>query len=360
MALVAAGLVALSGLYWFLVINPSPAGKKPLRVGHLVADELHQPGWSVAQELGFMSDEGFEPVNMEYMHGPAEMEHFAAGELDVAYVGAAPFLTARAAGVDIVAVASSNTEGSSVVAAYEIRDVADLNGKKVGSPGIGTIQDYMLTRVEENYGVSFAHFYAKITDLILYFERGEIDAYIGWEPHPTRAVVEGIRGAHMLLTSHDILPGHQCCVLAVRGDLMRDSPEVVAAVVRWHTRAQRWVLDHPEAAEEVIARYSGLSVNLIHAAHPVVQHNYPPYADLLSMRIILQGLISSGKIDPADVPNVDSFLEHAVDNTFVASLVQTQRRDLGFTFHLHLTASLPLSHWLHGTSRLSRSQGRRV
>ena len=340
-ALTVAALVVLSSSYLFQLIGPSPRENKLLRVGHLVADELHQPGWCAAQELGFISEEGFEPVNSEYMNGPAEMEHFAAGELDVAYVGAAPFLTARAAGVDIVAVASSNTEGSSIVAGQEIRGVPDLNGKRVGSPGIGTIQDYILTRVEETHGVSFTHFYAKITDLILYFERGEIDAYIGWEPHPTRAVVEGIRGAHTLLTSHEILPGHQCCVLAVRGDMVRNSPEVVASIVRWHVKAQRWVLDHPDTAEEIIANYSGLSVNLIHAAHPVVQHNYPPYLDLTSMRIMLEGLMASGKIDPKDVPDLDSFLNQAVDNSFVTSLLQAQRLSPNATFEPQVAASLP-------------------
>jgi hypothetical protein len=94
-----------------------------------------------------------------------------AGKLDVAYVGAAPFLVARASGVGIVAVASSNTEGSSLVVTYEIRSITNLHDMKFGSPGMGTIQDYMLTQVEKKFSIRFTHFYAKVTDLVLYFEK---------------------------------------------------------------------------------------------------------------------------------------------------------------------------------------------
>jgi len=310
-----------------------------LRVGHLLADELHQPGWCVANETGYIEDEGFEAVHSEYINGPDEMAHFAAGELDVAYVGAAPFLSARAGGVDIIAVASSNTEGSSIVAAEEIKTVSDLDGMTVGSPGLGTIQDYMLTRVEEQYGIDFDHFVATVTLLIEHFAAGDIDAYIAWEPHATRAVVEGIRGAHALLTSHDILPGHQCCVLAVRGDWVRGAPHIVRRIVRWHMKAQKWVLEHPSDAEDIMARYSGLPIDLIEEAHPIVQHPYPPYVDLPSCKIITEGLIATNKIKNETVPDVDEFLNESIDNSFVEDLdnelrppiLQSSSGNIGFT-----------------------------
>lgn len=313
--------VASTGAYYWL----SRASEKPfkpmsLRVGHLLADELHQPGWCIANEMGYIEDEGFEAVHGEYINGPDEMMHFAAGELDVAYVGAAPFLSARAGGVDIIAVASSNTEGSSIVAAEEITTVSDLNGKTVGSPGLGTIQDYMLTRVEEQYGINFDHYIATVTLLIQHFAARDIDAYIAWEPHATQAVVEGIRGAHTLLTSHEILPGHQCCVLAVRGDWVREAPHIVRRVVRWHMKAQKWVLEHPSDAEEIMASYSGLPINLIKEARPIVQHPYPPYVDLPSCKIMIEGLIATNKIKNETVPDVDEFLNESIDNSFVEDL----------------------------------------
>lgn len=308
--------------YWFSRTPEKPLELMTLRVGHLLADELHQPGWCVANETGYIGDEGFKVFHSEYINGPDEMAHFAAGELDVAYVGAAPFLSARAGGVDIIAVASSNTEGSSIIAAEEITTVSDLNGTTVGSPGLGTIQDYMLTRVEEQYGINFDHYIATVTLLIEHFAVGDIDAYIAWEPHATEAVVTQppIRGAHTLLTSHEILPGHQCCVLAVRGDWVREAPHIVRRVVRWHMKAQKWVLEHPSDAENIMASYSGLPIGLIKEAHPIVQHPYPPYVDLPSCKIMTEGLIATNKIKNETVPDVDEFLNKSIDNSFVEDL----------------------------------------
>jgi len=312
---------ASTGAYYWLSRTPEkPFKPMTLRVGHLLADQLHQPGWVVAKEKNYFADEGFEVVHSEYPYGSVEMEHFAAGELDVAYVGAVPFLTARAAGVDVIAVASSNTEGSSLVVAEEIKNVTDLHDKIIGSPGIGSIQDYMLDKVKADNNVEFSVDRAAVTLLIEKFSTGEIDGYIAWEPHATRAVVQGTRGAHILLNSSGILPGHQCCVVAVRGDWVREAPYIVRRIIRWHMKAMRWVLEHSGEAESLIANYSGLSIELVKAAHPIVKHPYPPLVDVDSSKIMLEGQIDAGKIKSEDVPDIEEFLSEAINNSFVEDL----------------------------------------
>ncbi|KPV63076.1 MAG: taurine transporter substrate binding subunit [Candidatus Bathyarchaeota archaeon BA2] len=310
-----------TGVYYLLYLIPTgPPGLTKLRVGHLLADQLHQPGWVVAKEENYFADEGFEVVHSEYPYGSVEMEHFAAGEIDVAYVGAVPLLTARAAGVDVIAVASSNTEGSSIVVAGEIQNVADLAGKTIGSPGIGSIQDYMLDRVKAMYNITFNVHRAKVTLLIEKFSTHEIDGYIAWEPHATHAVVKGIRGAHTLLTSHEILEGHQCCVVAVRGDWVREAPYIVRRIIRWHMKAMRWVLEHPKEAEALIANYSKLPIELVERVYPIAKYPYPPLVHVNSCRIMLEGQIEAGKIKSEDVPDKEKFLSKAINNSFVESL----------------------------------------
>ncbi len=315
--------VASTGTYYWLSRAPEkPPGLMTLRVGHLLADQLHQPGWAVAKEKNYFANEGFEVVHREYQYGSVEMEYFAAGELDVAYVGAVPFLTARAAEVDVIAVASSNTEGSSLVVAEEIQNVTDLDGKTIGSPGIGSIQDYMLDRVMATYNVTFSVHRASVILLKEKLSTGEIDGYIAWEPHATRAVVgvERVPGAHTLLTSHDILEGHQCCVVAVRGDWVREAPYIVRRIIRWHMKAMRWVLEHPVDAENLIADYSASSIELVQTAHPIVKHPYPPLVHVPSCKIMLEGQIEAGKIKSEDVPDIEEFLSEAIDNSFVEDL----------------------------------------
>jgi NitT/TauT family transport system substrate-binding protein len=318
--IIVVAVASTGAYYWFSRAPEKPFKPMALRVGHLLADQLHQPGWVVAKEENYFADEGFEVVHKEYPYGSVEMEHFAAGELDVAYVGAVPFLTARAAGVDVIAVASSNTEGSSLVVAEEIQNVTDLDGKTIGSPGIGSIQDYMLDKVMADNNIEFSVHRAAVTLLLEKFSTGEIDGYIAWEPHATRAVVEKIRGAHTLLTSHDILEGHQCCVVAVRGDWVREAPYIVRRIIRWHMKAMRWVLENSSEAEDLIASYSGLSIELVQTAHPIVKHPYPTLVHANSCRIMLEGQIEAGKIKSEDVPDIEEFLSEAIDNSFVEDL----------------------------------------
>jgi NitT/TauT family transport system substrate-binding protein len=313
------------GIYSSFLVPTESSGLIRLRVGHLLADQLHQPGWVVAEEMNYFKQEAFQVFHSEYQYGSIEMEHFAAGELDLAYVGAVPFLSACAAGVDIIAVASSNTEGSSLVVTKEIQEIEDLNGKIIGSPGIGSIQDYMLDRIKEVYEVEFSIDRSSVTILLQKFSTGEIDGYIAWEPNAIRAVVEGIRGAHTLLVSHDILPNHQCCVLAVRGDWVREKPYIVRRIVRWHMNAMKWVLENPEEFETLIADYSGLSIELIEAAHTIVKHPYPPRIDVASMRIMLEGQIKAGKINTENLNDLDIFLNEVINNSYVEELDEELR-----------------------------------
>jgi NitT/TauT family transport system substrate-binding protein len=310
-------LICVASIIYYQLDFGSDSDLIELRVGHLLADQLHQPGWVVAEEMNYYSKEGFEVDHIEYSYGSIEMEHFAAGELDVAYVGAVPFLSARAAGVDIVAIASSNTEGSSLVVAEEIQNVQDLVGKTIGSPGIGSIQDYMLDKVMADYNVTFSVHRASVILLKEKFSMGEIDGYIAWEPHATRAVEENIRSAHLLFTSMNILEGHQCCVVAVRGDWIREKPHMVEKIVKIHNRAMKWVIENPQIVQELIANYSGLPQDLVQAAYPIVQYPYPPLVDVYSCKVMLQGQIDAGKIKSEDVLDIDEFIMEAINNSFV-------------------------------------------
>jgi NitT/TauT family transport system substrate-binding protein len=226
-------------------------------------------------------------------------------------------LSARAIGIDIVAVASSNTEGSSLVVAKEIQDVQDLAGKIIGSPGIGSIQDYMLDKIMAENSIRFNVHRASVTLLKEKLSMGEIDGYIAWEPHATRAVVENIRDSHILFTSNNILEGHQCCIVAVRGDWVREKPDLIEKIVKIHTKATKWVLENTEEAQRLVSDYSGLSLDLVEAAYPIVNYPYPPFVDVDSCKIMLEGQINAGKIKSDNINNFDEFLSNAIDNSFV-------------------------------------------
>ncbi len=77
-----------------------------------------------------------------------------AGDLDTGYVGVVPALISKSQQADFVIVASANLEGSAIVAKPEIQNIQDLNGKTVGTPGIGTIQASLLYMVQKEFDIT--------------------------------------------------------------------------------------------------------------------------------------------------------------------------------------------------------------
>jgi len=126
-----------------------PADKK-VRLGYLAAD-LHQLPMFVADKEGYYSQVGLvNGENLEnkvFPNGVAVMEAFKAKDIDIAYLGGAPATLKRIndnIGIEIVA--GANNEGSGLVVKDEIKSVADLAGKTIAVPGVGTVQYTLLDK----------------------------------------------------------------------------------------------------------------------------------------------------------------------------------------------------------------------
>lgn len=82
-----------------------------------------------------------------FANGGAVMTQFAAGNVDVGYLGAPPALLQHLnAGVDITIISQANSEGSGLVvkAGSGITSVKDLINRTVATPGESSIQFLLL------------------------------------------------------------------------------------------------------------------------------------------------------------------------------------------------------------------------
>jgi NitT/TauT family transport system substrate-binding protein len=230
------------------------AAEPAIRMAVLQSD-IHQLAFWVALEKGFFTKNG---VSVEvagvFKAGPEIMTAFSAGELDMAYVGEAPATTAvanKAAGV--VVVAQVNTEGSALVIAKEntaIKSLADLKGKTVAIPGHSTVQDFLIRKALKNAGIDPASvniIVLKPPEMISALRTGQIDAFIAWEPHPSKAATMGV--GQNLLTSGGMWPGHPCCALVTDKRFIVKHPEKVRAVVAAHVQATDYI--HRNAGEAI-------------------------------------------------------------------------------------------------------------
>lgn len=258
--------------------SPGYSGDRPVRIGYLQSD-IHQLACWVALEKGIYRKQGVEvEVAGIFKAGPEEMSAFAAGALDMGYVGEAPATTAVAnKTADVTVLAQVNTEGSAIVVgrAAPTKDIRDLANKRVAIPGHATVQDFLLKKALTGAGMDpqgVKVIVLKPPEMIGAIQTGQIDAFIAWEPHPAKAQTMGV--GRVLLTSHDIWKDHPCCVLVASGRFLAERPLDAEAVVRAHVEATDFIRANPDEAARIGMRYTGMDEPTIRLALRNVTYTY--------------------------------------------------------------------------------------
>ncbi len=243
-----------------------------LRIGY--QPSTHQIAHVTAMEKGWWQEDlaplGITRVtDYEFGTGAPEMQAMLAGDLDVAYVGAAPFVAAVSSGLDAKIVAAVQTQGSDLVLRTEVpySTPADLVGKKIATFPPGTIQDTILrTWLEEN-GVDPASVEIIPMDpgaATTAISAGQVDGV--FLPHPSPAIIAAEGTGRTVVKSGEMLKDHACCVLVASGSLIREHPEIVEQVVKTHIKATEYNLEHKDEAAALYAEKTGQNVETVKAS----------------------------------------------------------------------------------------------
>jgi NitT/TauT family transport system substrate-binding protein len=228
-----------------------------LRIGY--QPSTHQIAEMVAYEKGWWAEDlkpfGITEIKeFQFPSGPPEMQAMVADQLDVAYVGTAPPITAIANGLDAKIVAGVNINGSNLVFKPGETFVGpqSLEGLSIGTFPPGSIQDTVLKTWLTQNGVDLSK--VKIIamgpgDAVTAIEAGKVDGV--FLPHPSPAIIELDGKGKDVMASGEMWPDHACCSLVVSGKLMRDNPAMVEQIIKTHINATNWVNAHPEEAAKI-------------------------------------------------------------------------------------------------------------
>ena len=257
---------------------PAWGESRVIRLGYLQSDIHHLPCW-VALEKGFYKAEG---LNVEvvgiFKAGPEEMSAFAAGALDMGYVGEAPATTAVAnKAADVQVVAQVNTEGSALVVRQDagVKGISELTGKQVAIPGHSTVQDFLIKRAFAKAQIPVENakvIVIKPPEMIPALRDKQIDAFIAWEPFPAKALTSG--AGRILVPSGQIWQEHPCCVLVVDSRFLKSRGEDVVRFVRGHVKAVDFIESHFEDALKIGVKYTGMDEETVSIAMKNVKHTY--------------------------------------------------------------------------------------
>src|SRR5581483_8160835 len=214
----------------------------------------------IAIEKGYFREQGIE-AQLEHVAGGADVVPFlATGDLDI-NLGAISvgLFNAFERGADIHVIAPAGIQPlhdaslplvvrKDLVDNGEIRQAADLRGRKVAINTRGASVEYVLSKIMERAGYSVNDVDmvpVPFPDMPTALANGSIDAAIPAEPFATRSVDLGV-GVKLI---KEVIPGQMTTMIMASGKLLRERPDVV----------KRWMLAYMKATREIQPPQLGVS-----------------------------------------------------------------------------------------------------
>lgn len=192
--------------------------------------------------------EGIYVKVVEFPTATERLEAVAAGYAQMSYAGLTASIILRARGKDVVVVASTNEKGRALVAKPEIKNLADLKGKKIGV-GFGSIEHVTLVATLKAAGLDSKTDVQLVNvpsnDQPVAFSSGSIDAFMAFEPWATFGVKKF--GGHVISYPFDTPVGPVDSGIETSEKFIADNPKLVAAVVKAHIEAVKYYQEHQGA-----------------------------------------------------------------------------------------------------------------
>jgi NitT/TauT family transport system substrate-binding protein len=225
-----------------------------------------------AVEKGFFKEEGLD-VSLVKCEWANYKDVLALGGFDVTHHLVMYFLKPIEQGLDVKFTGGIHQGCLRVQAAANgnIRSIADLRGKRIGVPGMGTPPFIFANRVLGANGIDPSK---EITWLVfpagelgLALQKGEVDAIADSEPIGSLLLADKKVRTIADQAADAPYKDEYCCAVLVNGKFYKNNPKASAAATRALLKAAKWVQANPAAAAR-------LSVEKKYLASDVEQNTY--------------------------------------------------------------------------------------
>jgi NitT/TauT family transport system substrate-binding protein len=214
------------------------------------------------------------------------LEGIATGKADAGIGMALRWLKPLEQGFDVKITAGTHGGCMRLLASKTsgITDLAGLRGKVVGvsdmaSPAKNFFSIGLTKRgVDPNKDVQWRQFPADLLGLAL--QKGEVEAIVDGDPN-IWLIRERDKLVEVATNLSDEYRNRVCCVLGVRGSLIRQDRPAATALTQGLLEAAQWTADNPDGAAAVFSRYSTASQKDLSAMlQSHTHHHHPVGADL--------------------------------------------------------------------------------
>ena len=215
----------------------------------------------VAQEKGFYEAEGL-TVNLEHIADSSiPVRAMISGNLDLVQTGMPETLSAIDKGADLITIGGVHTglHYSFFVNPYSgIETIGDLQGKRLGISGPGTLPHVVLVAMMQAHGMTPE----QISDVTWVSLSGSSSRRNAISTGVIDATVAGFNPRAMAEPTIDVkfdvpgtLPNYVMTPWDVRVDFLEENPDVVKRFIRAELLATRWVFENRDEALDVARNY---------------------------------------------------------------------------------------------------------
>ncbi|GAA5439318.1 ABC transporter substrate-binding protein [Deinococcus caeni] len=196
----------------------------------------------------------------EFVSGTTLTEAFAAGQIDIAYVGPGPAINAAGRGMPVQFLAGASEAGAVLVVRKDssVRSYRDLAGKIVAVPSLGNTQDISLRHILNENSLKPRADGGTVTitpvapaDVLAAFAAKRVDATLVPEPWGAALEAQGHRviGSEKTVWRDGKYP---TTVVIVNAKFAQANPQLVAAFLKAHTDAVAFINKSPVGAQTAV------------------------------------------------------------------------------------------------------------
>lgn len=266
--------------------------------------------WYVMEEEGYFAEIDAEITGREFTDGPAIIQAYGSGELDVAMFGIVPSMIVIDRGIPAKVTAANIKEPMAIMVHEDLRSLWDEHGSdafavwaeergrkfRFGTFPQGSVPDVLLRYWLQQEGVDEST--VDITEISganavwQAIANGEVDGTSIMEPVPTRAAQEDVP-IRTFRTAAEVMPGQPAAV-TLMSDEVRSS-NVAGQFLEQHVRATEFIENDVEATAQIVESGIGMAADNARAA--------------------LEGPLSNFITDPREIENgTEIFSEFANEN----------------------------------------------
>lgn len=273
--LLGAGAVVVIALAGIAMFNPgqTPSGDaageqlEELTIGY-VAAPLTSPHYTAVEE-GFYRDAGFD-VDFREMAGPQIPKAIASGDVDVGSSATTVAVYQTRAGFNLTAVAAraGGQRGQQVIAMMtrngtDIDSIDDFQGKTLCTETAGSMDELFFYRWADEHGIDVEadvdYTYTSEQSWRSAFASGSVDACMLSGVGILRVQNEGLATVHEWMDRAD----YRTAFVVVPDRMVEEEPDKLRRFLTAYAKAADYVRDNPEERIENVAKYTGLSEDLL-------------------------------------------------------------------------------------------------